>query len=84
MTYDLREAAERAILQLEEKAEINAPICIRGRQRVRRAVQEEARRHDADLVVIRTRARYTKRSAVCAPTPTGIEIRQSPCPVLSV
>jgi nucleotide-binding universal stress UspA family protein len=78
---DLREAAERAILQLEEKAEINAPICIVAGN-IAEAVQEEARRHDADLMVIGRGTLHEALGRLRAHS-YGI-IRQSPCPVLSV
>jgi nucleotide-binding universal stress UspA family protein len=78
---DLREAAERTILQLQEAANINVPICIVAGN-VAEAVQEEARRHDADLVVIGRGTLHEGLGRLRAHS--YAIIRQSPCPVLSV
>jgi nucleotide-binding universal stress UspA family protein len=78
---ELRDHAQRAIEELQEEAQINAPLCMIAGP-VAEGVHEEARRHGADLVVIgrgvlhETLGRLRTHSY-------GI-IRQAPCPVLSV
>jgi len=78
---DLREAAEKAIQKLQDEAKVNAPLCVVAGN-VAEGVQEEARRHDADLVVIGRGTLHEALGRLRAHS-YGI-IRQSPCPVLSV
>jgi nucleotide-binding universal stress UspA family protein len=78
---DLREAAEKTIQKLQADARVNAPLCIVAGN-VAEGVQEEARRHDADLVVIGRGTLHETLGRLRAHS-YGI-IRQSPCPVLSV
>ena len=78
---DLREAAEKAIYKLQEAANVNAPLCIVAGN-VSEGVQEEARRHNADMVVIGRGTLHETLGRLRAHS-YGI-IRQSPCPVLSV
>ena len=78
---ELRERAHRIIEKLKENAQISAPVCIIAGA-VGESVQEEARRHGADLVIIGRGAQHEKLGRLRAHS-YGI-IRQSPCPVLSV
>jgi nucleotide-binding universal stress UspA family protein len=78
---DLRDGAEQAIHQLQEAAKVNVPLCIVAGN-VAEGVQEEARHHDADLVVIGRGTLHEALGRLRAHS-YGI-IRQSPCPVLSV
>lgn len=78
---DLRDTAQKAIQQLQETARVNVPLCMVAGN-VAEGVQEEARRHDADLVVIGRGTLHETLGRLRAHS-YGI-IRQSPCPVLSV
>lgn len=78
---DIRDAAEQSLQQLQETAKVNVPLCLVAGN-VAEGVQEEARRHSADLVVIGRGTLHEGLGRLRAHA-YGI-IRQSPCPVLSV
>jgi nucleotide-binding universal stress UspA family protein len=78
---DARDNARDAIEKLLETAKVNVPICLVA-DSIAEGVQEEARRHGADLVVI-GRGVLNETLGRLRTHAYGI-IRQSPCPVLSV
>jgi len=79
---DLREAARQEIQELQKEANITTiPLCIVAGN-VADGVNEEARRHGADLLVIGRGALQEKMGRLR--THSHSIIRQSICPVLSV
>lgn len=78
---EMRKEARQAIEQLQEAAGVKAPICVAVGD-VAERVQEEARRHGADRVVIGRGAIHETLGRLRTHA-HGI-IRQSPCPVLSL
>jgi nucleotide-binding universal stress UspA family protein len=75
------DAAREGIQKLLDAAKVNVPVCIVAGS-VAEGVQEEARRHKADLVVI-GRGVLNETFGRLRTHAHGI-IRLSPCPVLSV
>jgi nucleotide-binding universal stress UspA family protein len=78
---ELRKEAHEALDKLEASAEVSAPICVTGGN-ISESICEEARRHDADLLVI-GRGGLHEMSGRLRSHVYGI-VRQSPCPVVSV
>jgi nucleotide-binding universal stress UspA family protein len=74
---DVREAIDR----LEASAGVDAPICVAGGN-VAETICDEARRHDADLIVIGRGVLNETLGRLR--THAHAIIRQAPCPVLSV
>jgi nucleotide-binding universal stress UspA family protein len=81
--YDqqLRDAVQQKIQEMQTEANIHAPLCLVAGT-VAEGVQEEARRHSADLLVIGRGALHEKLGRLRAHS--YAIIRESPCPVLSV
>jgi len=77
----MRKQAHEAIEKLEASVGIDAELCVTPGH-VAEIVSEEARRHEADLVVIGRGAMHEKLGRLRTHA-HGI-IRQAPCPVLSV
>lgn len=78
---ELRKEAHEALDKLEATAEVKAPICVAGGN-ISETVCQEAKRHDADLLVIGRGALHGALGRLRTHV-YGI-VRQSPCPVLSV
>jgi nucleotide-binding universal stress UspA family protein len=78
---EMRKKACQTIEGLQESAGIKMPICVVAGN-LPEAVRDEARRHEADLVVI-GRGTFQGTFGRLRTHSYGI-IRQSPCPVLSV
>jgi nucleotide-binding universal stress UspA family protein len=78
---DAHDSARDAIEKLQETAKVNVPLCIVAGN-IAEGVDDEARRHGADLVVI-GRGVLNETLGRLRTHAYGI-IRQSPCPVLSV
>jgi nucleotide-binding universal stress UspA family protein len=78
---ELRKEAHEALNQQEASAGVDAPICVAGGN-VTEAICDEARRHDANLVVIGRGVMHETLGRLRTHV-YGI-VRQSPCPVLSV
>jgi len=78
---ELRKEAHQTLDRLEASAGVDAPICVAGGN-VAETICDEARRHDANLVVIGRGALHAALGRLRTHV-YGI-IRQSPCPVLSV
>ncbi len=78
---DMRQEARRQITEMQSLAGVEAPLCI-AVGGVADAVREEARRHNADLVVIGRGVLHETLGRLRTHA-YGI-IRRAPCPVLSV
>jgi nucleotide-binding universal stress UspA family protein len=78
---DLREEARKQILHLQTAASVQAPLCVAVGS-IAEGVRDEARRHEADLVLI-GRGMLHETLGRLRTHAYGI-IRHSPCPVLSV
>jgi nucleotide-binding universal stress UspA family protein len=77
----IRDEAGEMLARLEASAGVNAPICV-DVGNVAETICEEARRHDANLVVIGRGVLHETFGRLR--THAHAIIRQSPCPVLSV
>jgi len=78
---ELRKQAHQTLDRMEAAAGLHVPICVAGGN-VAETICEEARRHDADLVVIGRGVLHETLGRLRTHA-HGI-IRQAPCPVLSV
>ena len=78
---EMRKETRQAVESLQQSAGIKAPLCVAVGP-IAETVREEARRHEADLVVIGRGALHETLGRLRTHA-YGI-IRQSPCPVLSV
>jgi nucleotide-binding universal stress UspA family protein len=78
---DMRQEARKQITHLQMSAGVRAPLCVAVGS-VAEGVREEARRHEADLILI-GRGMLHETLGRLRTHSYGI-IRQSPCPVLSV
>ncbi len=78
---EMRKEASRTIERLQESAGVKVPMCVTVGS-VAETLREEARRHEADLVVIGRGTLHETLGRLRTHT-YGI-IRRSPCPVLSV
>jgi nucleotide-binding universal stress UspA family protein len=77
----LRERSREEITKVQKTAGVEAPLCI-GVGDVAGAVREEARRHNADLIVIGRGVIHEKLGRLR--THAHSIIRHAPCPVISV
>jgi nucleotide-binding universal stress UspA family protein len=78
---DLRQEARQQITKMQTAAGVEAALCV-AVGNIADAVREEARRHNADLIVIGRGVLHEKLGRLRTHA-YGI-IRQAPCPVLSV
>jgi nucleotide-binding universal stress UspA family protein len=78
---DLRQQARQQITKMQAAAGVEAALCV-AVGNIADAVREEARRHNADLIVIGRGVMHEKLGRLRTHA-YGI-IRQAPCPVLSV
>jgi nucleotide-binding universal stress UspA family protein len=78
---DLRQQARDTIGKLQQSVNVAAPLCVVAGN-VAETVQEEARRHHADLLVIGRGALHETLGRLR--TNAHAIIREAPCPVLSV
>ncbi len=79
--WNRRQEAREAINRLEASAGVSAPICVTAGD-VAETICGEARRHDADLIVIGRGVLHETLGRLR--THAHAIIRQAPCPVLSV